>query len=181
MFCTSNFSVIFKFSICVLHTKCLKNNLTAKNLMLTLERSLESCTVYAVMTKWVSLSVEPAGKNWSSVWKWCVKVQSNDAIFHPIFSFNLLSTKIILFDPLKSENLLKISLCPIVWSIFWWNSWRHNDLTCSINLNCLIKLFVKSCCVTTSTIDSSRWASWFKIGWKIVLCECTFIVHPLCS
>lgn len=167
--------MIFKFSICLLHTKCLKNNLTAKNLTLTLERSQESCIVYAVMTKWVSLSVEPAGKNWSSIWKWCVKVQSNDAIFHPIFSFNLLSTKIIMFDPV-GLNVDWKSDCVQFFKLF-------SDENHGIKKNCLIKLFVKSCCVITPSIDSSRLkcAIWFKIGRKIASCDCTFIVHPLCS
>lgn len=167
--------MIFKFSICLLHTKCLKNNLTAKNLTLTLERSQESCIVYAVMTKWVSLSVEPAGKNWSSIWKWCVKVQSNDAIFHPIFSFNLLSTKIIMFDPV-GLNVDWKSDCVQLFKLF--SGENHG-----VKKNCLIKLFVKSCCVITPSIDSSRLkcAIWFRIGRKISSCDCTFIVHPLCS
>lgn len=150
------------------------NNLTAKNLTLTLERSQESCIVYAVMTKWVSLSVEPAGKNWSSIWKWFVKVQSNDAIFHPIFSFNMLSTKIIMFDPV-GLNVDWKSDCVQLFKLF--SGENHG-----VKKNCLIKLFVKSCCVITPSIDSSRLkcAIWFKIGRKIASCDCTFIVHPLC-
>lgn len=132
--------MIFKFSICLLHTKCLKNNLTAKNLTLTLERSQESCIVYAVMTKWVSLSVEPAGKNWSSIWKWCVKVQSNDAIFHPIFSFNLLSTKIIMFDPVGLNVDWKSDCVQLFDQFFWWESWCHHDFTHTINVNCYGKI-----------------------------------------
>lgn len=93
-----------------------------------------------------------------------VKMQSHDAIFHPIFSSNSLSTKIIPCDYLIESRKwsIKVDWKSKVCAIFNHLSDENHDITMNFyhSIRILNRFDWKSFRVTTSTINSNRftWA-----------------------
>lgn len=93
-----------------------------------------------------------------------VKMQSHDAIFHPIFSSNSLSTKFIPCDYLIESRKwsIKVDWKSKVCAIFNHLSDENHDITMNFyhSIRILNRFDWKSFRVTTSTINSNRftWA-----------------------